>query len=421
MAGEFCKVSLLLAATLAVAGCQESSDPAASAAGRSAAPKQVRVVEVREEVWPETVRVQGSLLGDERAVVGAKVAGRVERVSVDLGSIVAKGAPLVELDRRELEFQLQQAEAQLRQACAAVGLTPDQPESQLRREQAPPVLVEKAILDEARAALARLERLPGRQAASDSEMERLQAQVKGSEARFQSALNDVGEKIALIGVRRAELALAQRQLDESQIVAPFDSVVERRHVSSGEYVQVGQAVATLVRTDVLRFTAGVPESKAGKIAKGQTVRIRIPGQATPIEAAISRLAPMLTQTSRALWIEADVQNPRLELQAGLFAEAEIIVDPAARTRVIPEAAVSEFAGTEKVWVVRDGKAEERQIRTGRRDGRRIELVDALEFQPLAAGDLVVSDADSGHTGEVIAVRETIAPSEPAPGPTISAE
>jgi multidrug efflux pump subunit AcrA (membrane-fusion protein) len=334
-----------LAAAAFAAGCQEAADPAAGAAGGIAArpPQEVTVVEVREEVWPETVRVQGSLLGDERAVVGAKVAGRVENVLVDLGSVVAEGDLLVELDRRELELQVQQAEAQLRQACAAVGMIPEQSESELRREQAPPVLLEKALLDEARASLARLERLPARQAASDSEFERLLAQSKGAEARYQSALNNVSEAIALIGVRRAELALARRQLEESRIVAPFAGVVERRHVSSGEYVQVGQQVVTLVRTDTLRFTAGVPEIKAGKIAKGQTIRIRIAGESAPIVAAISRVSPMLTQTSRALWIEADVPNPGLNRRAGLFAEADIVVDANAKTLVVPAAAVSEFA------------------------------------------------------------------------------
>jgi RND family efflux transporter MFP subunit len=345
----------------------------------------------------------------------------VESVAVDLGSVVAKGAPLVELDRRELALLVQQAEAQLRQACAAVGLTPDESELQLSREESPPVRLEKALLDEAEASLARLERLPGRQAASDSELERLRALVKSAQARYQSALNNVSEQIALIGVRRAELALAQRQLEESRITAPFDGVVERRHVSSGEYVQVGQAAATLVRADVLRFTAGVPEARAGKIAKGQTIRIRIPGETTPVEATVSRVSPMLTQTSRALWIEADVPNPGLQLQAGLFAEAEIVVDPAARTLVVPAAAVSEFAGNEKVWIVRDGKAQERQVRTGRRDVQRVELLPDPEFEPPLAGDLIVSNAEHAHAGDVIAVLKTTAPNGQASPPTISAE
>jgi membrane fusion protein (multidrug efflux system) len=252
-------------------------------------------------------------------------------------------------------------------------------------------------------------------------LERLRALVKSAQARHQSALNNVSEQIALIGVRRAELALAQRHLDESRITAPFDGVIERRHVSAGEYVQVGQAVATLVRADILRFTAGVPEAKAGKIVKGQTIRIRIPGEPTPIEAAVSRVSPMLTQTSRALWIEADVPNPRLKLQAGLFAEAEIVVDPAATALVVPAAAVSEFAGNEKVWVVRDGISQERQIRTGRRDARRVELLPDPDFEPLVSGDLIVASAQNAHAGEVIAVRETATPGEPPSPPTISAE
>jgi membrane fusion protein (multidrug efflux system) len=163
----------------------------------------------------------------------------------------------------------------------------------------------------------------------------------------------------------------------------------------------------------------VPEAKATRVRAGQSLDLRIPGDAAPMRVTVSRVSPMLTQTSRALWIEADVPNPDRKLQAGLFAEAEIVVDPDATALVVPAAAVSEFAGSEKVWLVRDGKAEEVLVRTGRRSERRIEILPAPEFEPLRFGDLVVSKADDGHAGEVVAVREPSPPAEQAA--TISAE
>lgn len=394
----------LLSMSLAV-GCQHAAGPhpaTAEHASSSTSPN-VTAVEVRLEHWPKTVRVQGSLLGDEHAVIGAKIPGRVESVAVDLGSVVRKGHVLVELDQRELQLQVQQAESQLRQACAAVGLTPEESEDELDREQSPPVLLEKALLDETLANYQRGQRLMQRDALSDTEFARLKALYGTAQARYQSALNSVGEAIALVGVRRAELALAQERLAESKIVAPFDAVVEHRHVSAGEYVQVGQPIVTLIRTDMLRFTAGVPESKSSEIRPGQAVSIQLPDVGRTLHAVVSRASPSVTQTSRALWVEADVPNDSLELRAGLFAEAEIVVQPDAKSLTVPARAVAEFAGVQKVWLVRDGEASEKPVRVGRRDGGRVEILDGLE-----PGDVVVGNSSDGRSGAVAAVVHSVA-------------
>ena len=393
-----------VAATLACCGCNhlaatgESADKPAASPGEA---PQVSVAQVRVETWARGIRVQGSLLGDEQAVIGAKIPGRVQHVPVDLGTVVAKDQPLVVFDQRELELRVQQAEAQLRETCAAIGITPDQSELQLVREQAPPVLLELAQLDESLANFERGKRLQ-KGAITESEFARLEALHKMAQARYQSALNNIGQQIALVGVRRAELALSQQQLQEASIVAPFDAVVERRHVAPGEYVQIGQSVVTLVRTDVLRYTAGVPETKAGQVKTGQTIRIEVPGAAERIEAVVSRVSPAVTQSSRSLWVEADVANPGRRLQAGTFAEAEIIVDPDARSITVPASAVREFAGVQKVWIVRDGKAAEQPVRIGRREPTRVEIVDGL-----TTGELVVRNSHEGRFGDVVAVNETV--------------
>src|SRR5690606_40307896 len=70
----------------------------------------------------------------------------------------------------------------------------------------------------------------------------------------------------------AELALVKQQVADARIVAPFDGVVETRRTSPGEFVAVGQPVISMVRSDRLRLTAGVPESRAREIKPGQQVR-----------------------------------------------------------------------------------------------------------------------------------------------------
>ena len=144
-------------------------------------------------------------------------------------------------------------------------------------------------------------------------------------------------------------------------------------------MQAGQAVVTLVRADRLRFTAGVPESRAGRdSSRASASKFELGGRdATPLVAAISRVSPTVMQSSRSILIEADVPNPTLELQAGLFAEAELVVDPDAQAIVVPASAVSRFAGVQKVWLVADGVAKQQTVRTGREDDGRVEILDGL--------------------------------------------
>ena len=392
--------SLLLLATL---GCgQEAATLADAAAAKPAvvAPKQVEVVAATRESWPRTVSVQGALLADEDAVIGSKLAGRVATIAVDLGSIVKKGEPLVTLDRSELDLQVKLAEAQLQQACSAIGLKAYEDETKLDYKNAPPVQLEQALVDESEAAVNRAKALLPSRAITGSEYDTLVAQMRAAKARYNSALNAVSTQVAMIGVRRTELSLARQQVADSQTVAPFDGVVEARRVSPGEYVSVGQPLISLVRAERLRFTAGVPESKAGEIKPGQRVEIRIAGAEEPLVTEITRVSPIVTQTSRSVRIEADVPNPEHALQAGLFAQADVIVEPEAQALALPSAAVTRFAGVEKVWLVADGKVAQQSIRTGREELGRIEIVAGL-----AEGSQVISNADDGRSGPVTIVGE----------------
>jgi RND family efflux transporter MFP subunit len=238
---------------------------------------------------------------------------------------------------------------------------------------------------------------------SEGEYDTFVAQLKAAQARYNAALNTVGEQIASIGVRRKELALARQAVADSQITAPFDGVVGERRVSPGEYVQAGQTVVTLVRADRLRYTAGVPESKASAVGLGQRVEIMHGDDgAKRLVTSVSRISPTVMQSSRSILIEADVPNPTLELQAGLFAEADVVVNPTAQAVVVPVSAVSRFAGVQKVWLVADGVARQQTVRTGREDGRRVEIIDGLP-----AGSMLVESAADGYDGPIVAV-ESIA-------------
>ncbi len=378
-----------------VAGCQGSaySEPGASGPTAAEAPPRVQVTAAQLQPWPRSVSVQGSLLGDERAVIGAKVAGRVKKVLVDMGTQVRQDDVLAILETEEFDLRVQEAQAQLEQALAKLGLKPHESEAKLDRTRVPTVVQQEALRNQARANLTRAKSLETMIA--QEEFEERQAELDVAEARYGSALNDVEEQVATVGIRRAALALAKQNRVDAEARAPFAGIVEHRQVAPGVYVQVGQPIVSLVRTDPLRFRAGVPERQAIHLRPRQKAEIRVEGQAEMLRGEVSRISPALEMSNRALTVEIDLPNPESRLRVGLFAEAAIVVELDARTLTIPATAVGEFAGVEKVWVVRDGQAAETIVTIGRRQRDRVEVLAGL-----SAGDLVVTEAEQGRAGPI---------------------
>lgn len=378
-------------------GC--GSDTAGTQTDESAvnelAEMQAKVVKVELSPWPLIVQTQGNLAADEQAVTGARVAGRIQEVHVDLGDRVSAGDPLATLDDELFRFDVTQAESQLQQTLAAVGLRPDDDISQLKPENAPPVRQQRAMWDESKANLKRARELRQNNVITVAELEQLMAAERVAEARYASALNSVREKIALIGVRSAELARARQRLNDAIIRAPFDGLVQARHVAPGDYAEIGDPTVTIVRTNPLRFRGSLPERYVPLLRPGQQIRLEIESVAEPHFAEVTRISPTLDQRSRTLLFEAIVQNPDNELQSGVFAEGEVVLDLNQQALVVPASAVAEFAGTQKVWKVVEGAAAEQLVLTGQRRAGGIEILEGLE-----PGDLVLWDGSQGQVARV---------------------
>ncbi len=378
---------MLCVPLVVLAGCEPKATSApAKPAEAKGPPPTISAIPAGLRHWPLTVRLQGSLMGDENVVVGAKVAGRVKEVKVDTGSSVRQGDLLMTLENEDLDLRAKQAEAQLEQARAKLGLKPGEDDAKLDPARVPSVVQEEAIRNEARSNYERAQSLVSQKAISTEELQQRLATLEVAEARVLSALNGVDEQLAIVGVRQAELGVARQVRADADVRAPFDGLIQQRFVAPGAYLPVGQPVVSIVRIDPLRFRGGVPEREATRLRVGAKIRILPEGVPQPLEAELTRISPALEMASRALMIEADVPNPGARLRAGLFAEAEIVVDDTARTLALPASAISEFAGVEKVVAVSDGKAEERLIRTGRRREGWVEILQGIQV-----GDLIAAD------------------------------
>jgi membrane fusion protein (multidrug efflux system) len=147
----------------------------------------------------------------------------------------------------------------------------------------------------------------------------------------------------------------------------------------------------------LRLVLEVGERDAGLVRLGQSVRAHVEGLDTELGGTIARIAPALAAQSRTLIVEVEVPAGDARLRTGAFVEARIVVAPDERVLALPVEALLSFAGLDKVFVVRDGKSEERRVVLGRREPARVEVLSGL-----AAGEEVV--LSPGKLGGGVALR-----------------
>ena len=381
-----------------LSGCHSSSGPAPSSQAPPAPPEplQAEVKTVQLESWPTVVRCQGSLVADDQTILGSRVAGLVRETMVDVGDLVKPGQTLLALDDSEFKLQLAAAEAALLQARALIGLKPGDPVSKLDPQNAPPVREARANWDDTKGRRERWQRLRSQNAVTEEELQALIAAEKVAEARLASAINGVKSNIAQVAVRSAEVDQAKQRIRDANIIAPFAGAVQQRMVAQGTFVQIGTPLLNLVRLDVLRFRGSVPERLATQLRIGQSIRLDIESFDQPMDAKITRINPALDMASRSLSFEAQLDNQAGTLRPGLFAEAQITIDPEARAVVVANSSLIEFAGAQKVWLVVNGSAKEQPVRPGRRANGLIEIVDGLK-----AGDQILVQASLGRVAKVI--------------------
>lgn len=365
-------------------------------ASPSAPVRDVRTAAVSEAPWQRTLRVTGELAALDEATISVKVPGRIEELDVDVGTRVKKGDLLAAIERRDYELRSQAAVAALQAARARLGLPLEGTDDSIEPGEAALVKLAQAQLDDATKTRDRLVQVAPSGAASQAELETASSNVLVAQARLRDAAEEVQNRRALVSQRRAELAIAQQQLLDTRIVAPFDGFVRERRASIGDYVQAGAAVVTLVRVDPLRLRIEVPELDAAQVKTGQTVRVWITGVDEPREGKVVRTSPSISATNRTLLVEAEVPNASAELRPGSYARAQILVDPSARALGVPVDALVSFAGIDKLFVVEGGKAVERRVTVGRRDDERVEILSGAK-----AGDVVVLAPGNLQSGTAV--------------------
>lgn len=350
-----------------------------------------------------TIKATGTLAPQEESTLSTKVSGRIQSLQVDIGDYVKAGDLIAQVDPKDYELRVQQAAAALLEARAALGLSLDADGENLDVEAVSSVKQAKAVLEESTRSVARIRSLTEANIASASELDSAEAGYKVALSRYSAAVDEARARIAALGQRRVEHDMARKQLSDASVRAPFEGAIQSRWTSVGEFVATGAPLVQLVKVDPLRLRLEVPERTSMLVRAGQLVRLTVEASTNLFLGRIARLSPALNQTNRMLLVEADVPSQGV-LRAGLFARADILIQEAEERLSVPARCLTVFAGIQKVITIREGKAVEKQVTTGRRGPDWVEIISGIP-----PGTPVVLDPGGLRSGQPVIVQENPSP------------
>lgn len=305
-------------------GCHQSHPKAAT----DLPPAAVRAQLVESKKRVATEEVVGTVRAKLRSVIEAKVSGKLDQMLVVPGQKVKAGELLAVIDAREVQARYDQAVALSQQA-----------EADLKRFAS---LFEQKIL-------------------SQAEYDNAQAKAR---------------------VASAAVAEAETMLGYTKVTAPFAGVITRKHADVGDLATPGKPLLEMEDSRALRLEADVPEAVVGKVSLGDKLAVRISAMEETVEGVVSEIAPAADSSSRTFLVKLDLPSAP-ELRAGQFGRVAMPVGETSSLRV-PASVVVVRGQMEIVFVVNQGAAQLRLIKTGKRVGGEVEVVSGLE-----AGEKVV--------------------------------
>ena len=389
-------LSLLLPASLCwQLACKSSTPQNAVAQGSRAGggrgggsetlpPRNVKLVQAADRTLTQVVTATGTLAADEHAALSFRIAGRLAQLSIDLGSVVRKGQAIAKLETLDFQQRVETAEAALQQARVRLGLSPSGNDDRVVAENTATVRQAGAVLDSSRAIRDRTRQLFAQGIQAKAELDRVESEYKVAESRYQDGIEEVRNRQAVLLQRRSELELAKQQLQYTTLYAPFDGAIQEKRASVGEYLATGAPIATLVRLHPLRLRAEVPERDSFGIRPGLGVKVSVEGDSNIYSGRVARISPTFQEQSRTLIVEAEVDNQHGRLRPGSFAKAELQTSSSQSVVTIPASALLTFAGIQKVFLNKDGKAIERTVVVGRKETDWVEITEGLK-----AGEMIV--------------------------------
>ena len=319
----------------------------------------------------------GTLEARVKATISPKISGRIGNVLADQGDRVTAEQRLVRLDDAEWRQQVALAAANRDTAQAAIH--------RLETDQ----LQARAVLEQAGKTYSRAQSLFASRAGSREAVDRATEALAVAEAglsRAQAAVTE-GQKERIAAEKALDYQRAR--LADTEIAAPFEGLIVRRHRDPGDVVVPGSAILTLISTDELWITAWIDETEMSKLQEGQKARVVFrsePNHAYP--GTVARLGREADRETREFVVDVRVLTRPKNWAVGQRAEVFIETDRNDNALLLTAHYLARREQETGVFVDVDGTADWRSITIGIRGRERVEVVDGL-----AADDVVVRPVD----------------------------
>jgi RND family efflux transporter MFP subunit len=305
----------------------------------------VEVFTVQIEKATSHREIMGTVQAAERAVIAARISGQIIELSVVPGLKVGKGDLLVKINAGEISAQLLQAKAQLAQA-----------ERNLERERN--LLKKNASTPET---------------------------VKSLEDTHRIALASMKE--------------VQTMLDYATVTAPFSGIITRKSADVGDLAAPGKPLLEIENETKLQVAANIPESMILKIKVGSDIPVSIPAAGFSTTSKVEEVSPAADPLSRTTPIKLSLPSTP-NIRSGQFARLSL-PESVESAILVPRSALLSFGQMERVFIVLEGKARLRLVRTGAVVNDTIEILAGL-----APGDEVVVAGNAGLTdGQALTVTQ----------------
>ena len=353
---------LVSGAALAFSACREAEPTAAAAAPVAEHRVDVPALTVGATDLESTLQISGNLAPRTRVAIFAKLPGTLSRVAVEIGDRVRAGQTVATMDRREIDAQVDAAEAAVNVAHAGL--------------ESSEATLANAIVEHERA----------QKLFDTGAISRQRLDTADTTRRSASAQRD----LAKASVAQAEAALrrAREVQRDATLTSPIDGVIVERNYDAGSLASPGEkAVAVVADLRVLKLEAGVSELEAGRLRTGMPARISV--QARPGETFDGRLAaiaPEVDARNRHFAIEVRTSNPG-SLLSGMYATATIPLEHVAGALAVPRNAIATRDGRRVVFKVDQGTVRDVPVVEGLSSGTQVQISDGLQ-----AGDVIVADA-----------------------------
>lgn len=407
-------VGLLLVVSLLSSACSRSNSQAngqetkrgGSNAGAAEAAEvtAVQVTTVRAEARsvPSYIEATGSLTANETSNVAPQTSGQVASTPVSVGAYVRQGTVIARLNDHDARLRLQQAQAGVRQAAASVR------QAEVRLGLGPNGRFDASTIPEVRSAAAAYDATLAQQRLAEAnarryaelvetgdvarsvydqyrtQAETARAQAANSRQQLETAINQAKQsnqgiqtaQAALEGAQ-AQVAIAQKAVADTTVRAPYSGYISARPIAVGEYVTTASVIATVLLTNPLKLQLQVPELNAPRMQPGMTVSLSVDSYPDrKFGGRVSAINPAIDPASRAVTVEAVVDNPDNALRSGMFVTARITMPGGGQSVFVPREAVVNDQNTNsyRVFVIQDTTAHLRIVQIGDEENGMVQIL-----------------------------------------------